>query len=107
MRDDRSRLPASSRGTLPETPLHTASPQFPGVQFQPQHIDFKTKDAEENELAIRSSLVYFKHHWPDTACVLTGPEDFRARAWRIAEELGIRVQGVRPTSGAVTRRDEP
>jgi hypothetical protein len=66
-------------------------------------IDFNRKDAEKNELAICSSLVYFKHRWPGQACVLEGPEEFRIRAWRIAEELGIRVQGPRPGSGKVTR----
>ncbi|HEY1638513.1 MAG TPA: hypothetical protein VGF62_08320 [Rhizomicrobium sp.] len=96
-------LPALRRRTLPETPLHTAAPQFPGVDFQPTHIDFNTREAEENELAIRSSLVHFKHRWPGQPAVIEGPEEFRILAWRIAEELGIRLQGPRPGSGALTR----
>lgn len=104
MRDRPSGLPSTPRGTTLETPFRTASPQFPGVEFQSHRIDFNTKDAEENELAIRSSLVYFKHRWPGQACVLEGSEEFRIRAWRIAEEFGIRVQGPRPGLGNVAIR---
>src|SRR4051812_17001322 len=89
--------------TAPETPLHTASPQFPGVDFQPQHIGFNTKDAEENELAIRSRLIYSKHRWPGQAAVITGPEAFRLKVWAIAEELGVPLQGPQPGSGGVTK----
>src|ERR1700730_977368 len=77
--DRSSGLPATPRRTAPETPLHTAAPQFPGVDFQPQHIDFNTRDAEENDLAIRSSLVYFKHRWSGEAAVISGSEAFRIR----------------------------
>lgn len=94
-------LPAVLRRLVPETPLRTATPQFPGVEFLP--IDFTTKEAEENELAIRSSLVYFKHRWPGALCIVEGQEDYRARVWRIAEELGIRMAGPRPGSGALTK----
>lgn len=100
--DRSSGLPATPCRTAPETPLHTAAPQFPGVDFQPQHIDFNTRDAEENDLAIRSSLVYFKHRWPGEAAVISGSEAFRIRAWAIAEELGVPLQGPRPGSGALT-----
>ena len=104
MRDRSSNLPSTPRRTALETPFRTASPQFPGVEFQAQSIDFNTKDAEENELAVRSSLVYFKHRWPGGVCVLEGAEEFRIRAWRIAEELGIRVQGPPPGSGNLLLR---
>ena len=100
--DRSSGLPATPRRTAPETLLHTAAPQFPGVDFQPQHIDFNTRDAEENDLAIRSSLVYFKHRWSGEAAVISGSEAFRIRAWAIAEELGVPLQGARPGSGALT-----
>jgi hypothetical protein len=95
-------LPFMPRRSALETPLHTASPQFPGVEFLPHKIDFSTKEAQENELAIRSSMVYSKHRWPGALCTVDGPEDYRARVWRIAEELGIRMAGPRPGPGAVT-----
>jgi hypothetical protein len=72
-----------------ETPLHTAAPQFPGVDFQPHQIDFR-RDAEENDLAIRSSLVYFKHCWPGQAAVISGSEAFASRRGRPPTSLACR-----------------
>jgi hypothetical protein len=81
-------------------------PQFPGVEFRNREIGFKG-DAEDNDLAIRSSLVYFKHRYPGVLAELHGPLAFRLKAWAIAQEVGLPIKGGRPATSEVTRYESP
>lgn len=102
MREASWTLPSSPGRPALETSLHTASPQFPGVDFESTGIAF-TQDAPGNDAAIRASLVYFKHRWPGEVAVIEGSEDFRTRVWRIAEEVGVPLQGPRPGACSMTK----
>jgi hypothetical protein len=86
---------------LSSSKLKSAAPQFPGVEFRATEVAL-TGDAPDNDLAIRSSLVYFKHRWPGQAAELTGPLAFRLKAWAIAQEVGLPIKGGRPQEGTVT-----
>jgi hypothetical protein len=39
-----------------------------------------------------------KHRWPGELAEIDGSEDFRRRAWEIAEEVGVPLKGPRPGS---------
>jgi hypothetical protein len=75
-------------------------PQHPGVEFQSNGVEL-TGEASETDSAIRASLIWFKHQFPGHAAVVTGPDDFRAKVWLLADELGVPLHGPRPGSQSV------
>jgi len=77
---------------VPEDRGKGGMPQFPGVDFQERGIELDDR-AGENDAAIRASLIYFKHTWPNRSAVLTGSLAFRLRVWELAQELGVPIQG--------------
>jgi hypothetical protein len=106
LRANPSRTPTPALPPTPSrppaiAPPHTGAPQFEGVAFDARGIDFDHR-AEDNELAIRSSLVYFKHRYPGGTATLEGPPGFRALARRLAAEVGVPVEDERPTALTTT-----
>jgi hypothetical protein len=69
-----------------------ASPQFPGLEFQERGIELDDR-AVENDDAIRASLIYYKHTWPNRPAVIEGPMAFRLKVWQMAQELGVPIRG--------------
>jgi hypothetical protein len=86
-------------------PVKNELAQFPGLDFRAHHIDLDNR-AADNEAAIRASFIYFKHRWPGQVAEIEGPDAFRRTAWRIAQEVGVRIKGgvPRPSSGQVISR---
>jgi hypothetical protein len=80
--------------------------QFPGLVFHGNGADLDDR-AEVNDDAIRAGLVWFKHRWPGELAQIDGSEEFRRRAWEIADEVGVPVKGPRPGSRELVRRVGP
>jgi hypothetical protein len=57
-----------------------------------------------NDEAIRASLIWFKHRWPGELAEIDGSEEFRRRAWEIADEVGVPIKGRRSSLKKVVRR---
>jgi len=91
----RTPVPSRAQGTR-------EMPQFPGVDFIWCGVDLNG-EAPDNDAAIRASLIWFKHRFPGQAAEIIGPEEFRRKAWRIAEEVSLPLKGPRPGSGQLAR----
>jgi hypothetical protein len=94
------------RPELPSPPERTSSgpvvpkselAQFPGLVFHSNGADLDNR-AEVNDDAIRAGLIWFKHRWPGQLAVIDGSDEFRRRAWAIADEVGVPLKGPRPRS---------
>jgi hypothetical protein len=80
--------------------------QFPGLVFHGNGADLDDR-AEVNDDAIRAGLIWFKHRWPGELAQIDGSDEFRRRAWQIADELGVPIKGLRPRRGDVVARPRP
>jgi hypothetical protein len=100
--------PPECRSAAPVAPPKANSElaQFHGLHFRANDIDFDTR-AADNDAAIRASFIYFKHRWPGRPAEIEGTLAFRVRAWRIAQEVGVRIKGAPPRaapSNSVARK---
>jgi Large polyvalent protein-associated domain 7 len=77
--------------------------QFPGLVFD-THGASLDDHAAVNDDAIRAGLIWFKHRWPGELAVIDGDEEFRRRAWEIADEVGVPLKGPRPGSQQISVR---
>jgi hypothetical protein len=84
-------IPSEQRSSAPVVPKSELA-QFPGLVFHGNGADLDNR-AEVNDDAIRAGLVWFKHRWPGQLAVIDGSEEFRRRAWEIADEVGVTPQG--------------
>jgi Large polyvalent protein-associated domain 7 len=57
-----------------------------------------------NDDAIRAGLIWFKHRWPGEPAEIDGSEEFRRRAWEIADEVGVPLKGPRRGSRHISVR---
>jgi hypothetical protein len=89
----------SSAAVIPNAELA----QFPGLVFHTAGANLDHR-AEVNDEAIRASLIWFKHRWPGELAEVDGSEEFRRRAWEIADEVGVPIKGRRPGRGDVVFR---
>jgi Large polyvalent protein-associated domain 7 len=89
----------SARPVVPKSELA----QFPGLVFHGNGADLDHR-AEVNDDAIRAGLVWFKHRWPGQLAEIDGSEEFRRRAWEIADEVGVPLKGPRPGSQHISVR---
>jgi Large polyvalent protein-associated domain 7 len=103
---------AEQRLDLPSPPERTSSSplvpkselaQFPGLVFHGNGADLDHR-AEANDDAIRAGLVWFKHRWPGELAEIDGSDEFRRRAWEIADEVGVPLKGPRPGSQHISVR---
>jgi hypothetical protein len=92
----------SSAAVVPKSELA----QFPGLVFHTGGANLDHR-AEVNDEAIRASLIWFKHRWPGELAEIDGSEEFRRRAWEIADEVGVPIKGRRSGLKKVVRRSTP
>jgi Large polyvalent protein-associated domain 7 len=104
------RFGAEQRLDLPSPPDRTSSvvpkselAQFPRLVFHGNGADLDHR-AEVNDDAIRAGLVWFKHRWPGELAEIDGSDEFRRRAWGIADEVGVPLKGPRPGSRHISVR---
>jgi hypothetical protein len=96
--------PLEIRTARPEPQRSTSQlAQFPGLEFRADEIGLDDR-ATDNDAAIRASLIYFKHRWPGRVAEIDGPEAFRLKAWRIAQEVRVPIKAARRN---VARQDKP
>jgi hypothetical protein len=101
--------PVTTSGGKPPVPAERGkggSPQFPGLEFQERGIEFDDR-AVDNDAAIRASLIYYKHAWPNRPAVLEGSMEFRVKVWEMAQELGVPMKGPHPLSSSLPVRLDP
>jgi Large polyvalent protein-associated domain 7 len=93
--------PSEQRSSAPVIPKSELA-QFPGLVFDTSGASLDDR-AVVNDDAIRAGLIWFKHRWPSELAVIDGSEEFRRRAWEIADEVGVPLKGPRPGSREIAR----
>jgi len=103
-RDKRSRRMVQYTAAPPAPATSSQLAQFPGVEFGASGVDLDDR-ASDSDAAIRASLIWFKHRWPGQAAVIEGPEEFRVKVWKIAEEVSVALSGPPPGAGQVVTQE--
>jgi hypothetical protein len=75
-----------SRQVSPSS-TNSGPPPLHGVTCDAQGVELDNA-ASDNDEAIRTSLIWFKHTFPGNLADIDGPEAFRVKVWRIAQEVG-------------------